>query len=138
MNRSDLQNIALMRVEEAKILLANKYCDGAYYLLGYVIECALKSCIAKDTKEFDFHDKDLVIRAYTHDLEKLLERSGLKKTLMDEANINNELAKNWNTVKDWSESHRYKYGIAEPIAKDLLEAVIADKVGILSWLKKYW
>ncbi len=47
MNRSDLQNLATIRLRDAEVLLDNGRYDGAYYLLGYVIECALKACIAK-------------------------------------------------------------------------------------------
>jgi len=31
--------------------------DGAYYLAGYAVECALKACIAKGTQRFEFPDK---------------------------------------------------------------------------------
>lgn len=33
--------------------------EGAYYLAGYAVECALKSCIARRTQEHDFPDKKL-------------------------------------------------------------------------------
>lgn len=49
MNRLDLQNLALARLEEVEVLLNNHKYSGAYYLSGYVIECALKACIAKQT-----------------------------------------------------------------------------------------
>ena len=54
MNRQDLQNLALTRLEEVEVLLNNHKYSGAYYLSGYVIECALKACIAKQTQEFDY------------------------------------------------------------------------------------
>lgn len=57
MNRYDLQKLAVLRVKEGKVLLDNKCYEGAYYLLGYAIECALKACIAKQTKKFDFPEK---------------------------------------------------------------------------------
>ncbi|MBI0577948.1 HEPN domain-containing protein [Neobacillus cucumis] len=47
-------------MKDAKVLLDHECYDGAYYLSGYVIECALKACIAKYTKEFDFPDKKLI------------------------------------------------------------------------------
>jgi len=71
-NRRDLQNIALTRLKEVEVLLENRQYSGAYYLSGYVIECALKACIAKQTRKFDFHDKKTAIESYTHDLEKLV------------------------------------------------------------------
>jgi len=36
-----------------------QYC-GAYYLMGYAIECAFKAAISKQIKEHDFPDKKLV------------------------------------------------------------------------------
>ena len=72
MNRRDLQNIALTRLKEVEVLLENRQYSGAYYLSGYVIECALKACIAKQTRKFDFPDKKTAIESYTHDLEKLV------------------------------------------------------------------
>jgi HEPN domain-containing protein len=72
MNRADLQQLADLRIKEARILLDGASYSGAYYPAGYAIECALKACIAKPTKEHDFPDKDFVNRSWTHDLEKLL------------------------------------------------------------------
>lgn len=81
MNRLDLQNLALTRLEEVEVLLKNHKYSGAYYLSGYVIECALKACIAKQTQEFDFPDKKTVMDSYTHDLEKLIKVAKLDKEL---------------------------------------------------------
>ena len=75
MNRSELQKIAELRVGDAKVLLdAGRY-EAAYYLAGYAIECALKACIAKQIKQFDFPDKKVVTDSYVHDLTKLLRLS---------------------------------------------------------------
>jgi HEPN domain-containing protein len=68
MNRTDLQEIAEIRLRESKALLAAGLFDGTYYLAGYAVECALKACIAKRTQEHDFPDKKLVNDSHTHDL----------------------------------------------------------------------
>jgi hypothetical protein len=49
-NRTDLQELADIRIEEAAALLAltPPKPDGAYYLAGYAVELALKACIAID------------------------------------------------------------------------------------------
>jgi hypothetical protein len=57
-----LQRLAKERVAEAKILLAARKWSGAYYLVGYAVEFALKACIAKRVKAEDFPDKDLVTK----------------------------------------------------------------------------
>lgn len=50
MFRKDFQDLAMVRVREAEMLLAAGLFDGAYYLAGLAVECALKACIAKATQ----------------------------------------------------------------------------------------
>lgn len=138
MNRAELQNLAKIRVKEAKILLDNRYFEGAYYLLGYAIECALKACIAKQMKRYDFPDKRLVNDSYTHNLEKLLDISGLKIQYQKEIKINRQLELNWAIVKDWSEESRYLTNIPESKVRHFYLAVTARKGGVLTWIKKLW
>ncbi|HEY6348036.1 MAG TPA: HEPN domain-containing protein [Candidatus Angelobacter sp.] len=59
MNRIDLQNLAEERLQDAEVLLANGRYSAAHYIVGYVVECALKACIAKLTRVEDFYDKTL-------------------------------------------------------------------------------
>jgi hypothetical protein len=87
-NRADLQTIAQLRLTGAQALYgAGHYC-GAYYLMGYAMECAFKASISKQIKEHDFPDKKLVNDSYTHDLKKLLDTSGPKKSLEDAIKAN--------------------------------------------------
>lgn len=72
MNRFDLQKMAAERVADAAALLAAERYQAAYYLCGYAIECAVKACIARKTREFDFPDRKVVNDSYVHDLTKLL------------------------------------------------------------------
>ena len=46
MNRRDLQELTRIRAVEAGTLLDQGMYDGAYYLSGYAVECALKACIS--------------------------------------------------------------------------------------------
>jgi len=43
MNRVDLQQLAELRLKESKALFAAGFPEGAYYLAGYAVECALKA-----------------------------------------------------------------------------------------------
>ena len=79
MNRKELQEIAQIRVREAETLLHNGHFEGAYYLAGYAVECALKVCIAKQTHEHDFPDLKWARKVYTHNLEDLLSLAGLEE-----------------------------------------------------------
>jgi hypothetical protein len=58
-NRTDFQELADVRIGEAEVLVAQGKWDGAYYLAGYAVECALKACIAKLTNLHDFPPKSL-------------------------------------------------------------------------------
>jgi hypothetical protein len=55
-NRSDFQALADVRIEEAQALLglAPPRPDGAYYLAGYAVECALKAALAKLNQQHDW------------------------------------------------------------------------------------
>jgi hypothetical protein len=61
------------------VLLAARHWSAAYYLAGYVVEDALKACIAKLMKA----DLDIALRTDA------------------------DLQDNWDCVKDWTESSRY-------------------------------
>jgi HEPN domain-containing protein len=138
MNRTDFQNLTKLRVREAKVLLRNKHYDGAYYLLGYSVECAFKACVAKQMRRFDIPDKKLVNDIYTHDLNKLLRISGLEPEFRKESMVNPAFELNWAIVKDWSEESRYLSGITRAKARDFHSAVLSRRSGILPWLKKWW
>src|SRR5882757_11462025 len=118
MNRFDLQKMAEERVADAAALLDAGRFQAAYYLCGYAVECAFKACIAKEVREFDFPDRKVVNDSYVHDLEKLLNVSGLMPEYHDEAGRSNVFTKNWTTVKDWSEASRYNSRITENEAKE--------------------
>jgi hypothetical protein len=138
MNRVELQEISRQRVREARLLLDNGLYPGAYYLLGYSVECAFKACIAKQIRKHDFPDRRLIDDSYTHDLAKLLINSGLKIELQREFTSNPLLEVNWAIVKDWSQNSRYDNGISKTKAKDLYAAILSRKNGVLTWLKKWW
>lgn len=137
MNRRHFQRISRLRVQEARVLLDGQQYAGAYYLIGYAIECALKACVAKQVKQYDFPEKRIANEAFTHDIEKLIRVAGLAVELEKERAANPALDINWAIVKDWSETVRYELGITEAQAKDLYSACIGRN-GILPWVRKRW
>lgn len=130
MNRSDLQKLTKLRVREAQVLLNSQCYEGAYYLLGYAIECAFKACIAKQTKRYDFPNKNLANSIYTHDLNTLLKFSGLEQEHRKESKSNPNFELNWTIVKDWKEDARYSIGITRDQAETLRSAILSRKDGI--------
>ncbi len=93
-----MQQLAELRIKEARILLDGASYPGAYYLAGYAVECALKAGIAKRTKEYDSPDKDFVNKSWTHDLEKLLNLAELKDRLETDRKSNKDLDTFWAVV----------------------------------------
>lgn len=137
MNRKELQTLAKLRIKEAEVLLRNKQYDGAYYLCGYGVECALKACIAKNTKRYEFPDKQTVLDSYSHDFVKLARIAGLETDLKNELDTNPDFKLYWTTAKDWSEKSRYKRNVKSE-AQMLLKAIIDPNNGILRWIEKFW
>ncbi|QEP42036.1 HEPN domain-containing protein [Ectothiorhodospiraceae bacterium BW-2] len=138
MNRKDLQLLSNIRLTEAEKLLSANCYHGAYYLAGYAIECALKSCIAKQVQQYDFPDKNLTNNSYTHDLEKLINTAGLKQQLSEQEKSDETLYSNWLTAKDWSETSRYECELSQSMAEDMISAINDPESGVLQWLKNYW
>lgn len=138
MNRQDLQQISRTRVKEANTLLKAGHFAGAYYLIGYAVECALKACVAKQVRRFDFPDKKLANEAFTHDLEKLVRVAGLMPILDLDMKTARTLELNWAIVKDWSEASRYELSVTKAQARDMYSACTARKNGILAWIRRQW
>ncbi len=138
MNRGDFQQLATLRLEEAKALLDAGYPAGGYYLTGYAIECALKACIAKKTKEHDFPPKPRVVNnIYSHDLKTLLQGADRGALLTRDAPQGSALDKNWAAVLLWSPESRYQI-VPQQDAQDLHTAVADPAEGVLAWLQRNW
>ena len=135
----ELRQLAEDGVADASALLDAGRWSAAYYLVGYAVECALKACIAKQTREHDFPDRDFVREAYSHDLWKLINltelRTELKRT--SDPKPNPALSLNWDVVVLWSEKARYRQ-IDEIEARQLFQAVTDPSKGILPWIQTCW
>jgi HEPN domain-containing protein len=136
-NRNELKKLARLRLKEAEALLVTGNYSGAYYFCGYVVECGLKACIAKQTKRYDFPDKKIVNDSWTHDLIKLVKTASLDLILNQEIRSDPAFSDNWDTVKDWSEESRYQqYSNAQ--ANGIYTAITDNLHGVLRWIEQYW
>ncbi len=134
--RKEFQELAKLRAAEATVLADNGKEQGAYYLAGLAIECALKACIAKKTKRHQFPlGRDYVNDVYQHNLEVLLKVAELEKKRDDEMKADPGFAVNWNVVKDWDVERRYE--VAGLKGSDMVTAVTAPD-GVLQWIKQHW
>lgn len=134
--RKDFKILADLRVEDARVLLASGRFHGAYYLAGYAVECALKACISKKTKRFEFPAKpEHIHKLYSHKLKELMKLADLDGHLETDIRKNRVLADNWLTVRDWTEESRYS--ISRLPAKDMYTAVSGTD-GVLPWTNLRW
>jgi hypothetical protein len=109
MNRRAFQKLASARVFDAKVLLKAKRFDAAYYLAGYSVECALKACVAKNTRKFDFPPRDTNKTHYSHDLEGLVKLARIERPFAADRQRDATLDRNWDVVK----SSRYRQSARE-------------------------
>jgi hypothetical protein len=138
MNRGDFQKLTQERLKDAEALLQKQRYAGAYYLCGYVMECALKACIAKRTKLYDFPpDPGTAREIYVHDLIKLVKSAGLGADLDEFSIKDKEFERNWGTVKDWNEKSRYETH-TEREAQELYDAITDKEHGVLQWINQLW
>ncbi len=139
MNREGFQKVARIRLAEVRSLLKAKHYDGAYYLAGFVIECALKACIARKTRRHDYPPDPRYVRdeCYTHSLARLLKAAGLETTLVAESRSNLALGSNWSTIKDWAVGSRYEASRREK-AEAMYKAITTRKSGVLRWIQQRW
>ena len=137
MDRKELQELARLRLREAKALAAAGLPGGAYYLAGYAVECALKACIAKATRRHEFPDKARAYASHTHDLSGLVKLALLEGFLRDLARADGEFDQNWGIVKLRSEKSRYQtFGPEE--ARVLIKAIADRRHGVLPWVARHW
>jgi hypothetical protein len=134
--RADFQKLAEQRIGDADALLNAGRFSGAYYYSGFAVECALKACVAKNTRQFDFplHPDD-ARKIWSHDLNRLLDFSGLSANLSSQSG---SLISNWNSVKRWENEIRYDSGISETEAKQMYLRVTNATDGVLPWLRTLW
>jgi HEPN domain-containing protein len=149
----NIQQIAYLRIAEARVLYANGMYDGAFYLAGYSVELMLKAKICErfcmpnlldeDCKEVNciegINDIRRVVK--THNLITLLIISGLKCKYEGEMALNPVFTTMMELVfRKWSESARYNLvGTAQ---REDVEKIIAllggdnNFNGLLLWIEK--
>ena len=137
MDRKQFQELAKVRLKEAEALLKLGMSDGAYYLAGYAVECALKACISKSTRRYEFPDDKRVRLSYTHDLAQLLKVAELDDDHEAQTRADPEFDKNWKRVTPWSEKSRYERVETES-SKMILKAISDREHGVFPWIKQRW
>lgn len=142
MDRAELQKLAEERLADAETLLAAGRWSGAYYLAGYAVECALKSCILARLETnaaviFAEGGKKFSQNCWTHNLEDLVKLADLSDQRVADTLNNTDLFENWGIAKDWRESSRYENKV-QLEAERFCEAISNKDHGVLQWIKNHW
>jgi hypothetical protein len=134
-SKPDFEALADARIDEARVLLQGGRYDGAVYLGGYAVECALKAVITKGIPAQTFPESKKDVDAwFTHRLDDLLKTARLS----DELKKNPAVFNRWSVVLKWSETKRYERGTDENAARDFCAAIDDASEGVLPWLKQHW
>jgi hypothetical protein len=108
-NRADLQSLAQQRILDAQALLDGGRWSFAYYVAGYAVECALKSCFLSRMiyTGWVFQDRVKIDECLTHDFVKLISLSGLTTELNANLAANPAFVGNWGVTTQWRVTDRY-------------------------------
>ena len=127
--RQTFEQLVDIRLQEAKVLLDQKHWDGAYYLVGYSVEFALKvRIVSRMIKSDSCPSLKFVQEFHKHELPALLRLAGLEDELKNDPTV----GPHWDIVKDWSEQSRYEFGKSESQATNMHEAI---EMEVLPWIK---
>jgi HEPN domain-containing protein len=137
MNKTDLQNLAEERLGDAQTLLASHRYGGAYYVVGYAVECGLKACIAKLTRAEDFYDKNLARKIFQHNLAELANYARLSAVIEQSGKTDQVFQRNWAQVNLWNEESRYETHTQQE-AEEMIQAVRDADHGVMQCIRQYW
>jgi len=140
--RAEWQKLAEDRILDAQAHLAPGVgrWSAAYYLVGYAVECGLKSCVLARVAAQPgviYEERKFAQDLWTHDIEKLVGLAGLETDRDTDAAANPALSDNWRTVKKWNEQARYLQK-TQAEAEILFEAVAHPINGVMRWIRIHW
>jgi len=138
-NQAELRLMAQERILDAEALINGNRWAYAYYVAGYAVECALKSCILARMVHTGgvFQDKKFAEWCWTHDYGELVDLAGLTDDLNANLAANAAFVAHWGNAKQWKETSRYEPK-TEVEAVSLYAAITNDPDGVLRWIRNYW
>lgn len=139
MNQALLRLMANERILDAGALRAAGRWAYAYYVAGYAVECALKSCILAQMINTGgvFTSKKFAEECFTHDFGTLVKLAGLTPMLNAELATNAAFVGFWGTAILWKETSRYEQK-TQPEADALYLAITDNPNGVMRWIQNYW
>jgi hypothetical protein len=139
LNRVEFQQLSELHLQHAKALLDAQLYSGAYYICGYVVECALKACICKGTGPFDFYPHPTEVKkAWSHKFKDLIGLTDVREKIKQDRRADNTLDIYWKVVEGWSSESRYDKRPRQREAEDFFAAVSHPVHGVLACIKRHW
>lgn len=136
LTRKELQALALVKSEDARLLFEHCRYWNSYYLYGYAIEITLKACISKQFSAEIIPDRKAVQQVFTHKIIDLISLAGLKVQLEKERQ-NQAFDSHWKEIELWSEESRYV--MIDPNRAYAMHEAVQDEVnGAFQWITKHW
>lgn len=135
--RADLKANAKAKLADAILLLENKRFSNAYYLAGYAVELAIKSCISRKFLPDVIPDRAYVDATYKHSLKELIGTAGLTADLNEKIRADATFAMHWSYVARWTETSRYE-AIDSYTSQTMIAAITDRTSGVLKWIEQYW
>lgn len=137
LTKADLEKLAFIRLDDAKLLLQHNRSSSAYYLAGYAVELALKACISRLIQSYTIPEKAFINAIYVHRLDSLLATAGLRPAFDAGVKADPQFAAYWAIANNWTEESRYEYW--DPFAAaSLLQAIDEPAHGVFQWVKRHW
>lgn len=137
--RRQLQELALLRLQEAEALYAAGLFEGCVYLCGYVVELALKARICANLGLSEYPEKGSRLREAmkSHVLEDLGLLAGMVHEFSPGRSV---LLSNWSLIRVWNPEWRYgpKGSYDQTFAKRLLDAIRTKPDGVLTCTSARW
>lgn len=135
-SRSELKQLARIKLREAEHLYNGGHYDGCAYLCGYIVELALKARICRVLGVTEYPEHAFF---KTHNLDTLKLLAGLKERF-EGGKVSPQLLQNWSIVSQWSPDLRYSPPGTHSRAwvLQLLNAIRDPQEGVLTWLAKRW
>ena len=143
LNQAFLRQEATEWILDAQVLLDGGRWSHAYYVAGYAVECALKSCLLARMvyTGWVFQEKARIEDVRTHEFEKLIQLAGLTDELItnqqSSAAAGGGFVANWQIATQWKVTSRYE-SRTEVEARQLYDAIIQAPDGVLPWVQQYW
>lgn len=132
-----LQQLATIRLAEARLLYGSEFLSGAWYLGGYAVELALKAVVCRNLGVSAYPERAFAGRLKSHSFSDLALLAGLTESLLVSL-ANPIFERNWELINTWDPQQRYEVGRSKQQVSDFLSALDDREHGVYVWLSNRW